>query len=73
MNLEEIRKRIGFRPCLLGGKEPKDSVLLVWIRDTLLQAWVFRCEEVKQSVLFWFALPLPSEEDLPITLFLDAL
>lgn len=41
--------------------------------DTLLQVWIFGHEEVKLSTLFCFALPLPSEEDLPIKLFLDAL
>lgn len=45
----------------------------MWMLDALLQVWIFGHEEVKLSTLFCFALPLPSEEDLPIKLFLDAL
>jgi len=45
----------------------------MWALDTWLQEWLFGYEEVKLSALFCFALPLPSEEDLPIKLFLGAL
>lgn len=71
--MEEMRKAAGFRPWVLDEKVPKDSILLVWALVASLRVWIFGHEEVKPSTLFCFALPLPSEEDLSIKLFLDAL
>lgn len=53
-------------------KEPQSQILPTWMLDTWAQMWMFRQEEVN-LLLFCFALPLLSEEELPIKLFLDAL